>query len=122
MAAMITAFGAVGVLAPSTFLNFAKPLLNPIALYVVAAVRIIFGALLLWVAADSRMPKTVRVIGGVIVIAGLVTPLFGVERSAAVLSWWSTQDPLLVRAAAAVLTIFGAFVIYVLSWGPRHAA
>lgn len=115
MAAMIAAFGAVGVLAPSTFLNFAKPLLNPTALYVVAAVRIIFGALLLWVATESRMPKTVRVIGAVIVIAGLLTPFFGVERSEAVLNWWSTQDLLLVRGAAAVLTLLGLFVIYALS-------
>ena len=122
MAVMIAAFGAVGVLAPATFLNFARPLLNPTALYVVAAVRIIFGALLLWVAAESRMPKTLRVIGVVLVIAGLVTPLFGVERSEAVLNWWSTQDPLLVRAAAAVLAIFGAFVIYVLTRGRRLGA
>jgi len=122
MAALIAMFGVLGVLAPSTFLNFSRPLLNPAALYVIAAVRIIFGALLLWVASESRMPKTVRVIGVVIVIAGLVTPLFGVERSEAVLNWWSSQDALLVRAAAAVLTIFGAFVVYVLTKGRRVAA
>ena len=122
LAAIIAVYGAFGVMAPSAFLNFASSLISPIALYVVAAVRIIFGALLLSVASVSRMPRTVRVIGIVIVIAGLVTPFFGVEHSEAVLSWWSSQDALLVRAAAAVLMIAGAFIVYVLSNGRRVAA
>jgi hypothetical protein len=122
MAAIIAVLGAVGIIAPSAFLNFARLLLNPTALYVVAAVRILFGALLLWVASESCMPKTVRVIGIVIVVAGLLTPLFGVERSETVFNWWLSQDPLLVRAAGAVLTILGAFVIYVLGSGRRVAA
>lgn len=122
IAAMIALFGAVGVLAPSAFLNFAGSLLNPTALYVVAGLRIIFGALLLSVASVSRMPKTVRLIGAVMVIAGLATPIFGIERSEAVLNWWSSQDPLLVRGVAAVLIIFGAFVVHVLNNGRRVAA
>jgi hypothetical protein len=68
------------------------------------------------------MPKTVRLIGIIIVVAGLLTPVFGVERSTAVFTWWSNQDPLLVRVFAAVAMIFGAFVVYVLSHGRRVAA
>jgi uncharacterized membrane protein len=122
MGAVIAGGGAVGVLAPSVLLDFGRSLLNPTALYVVAALRVVFGALLLWLARLSRMPRTVRVIGIIIVIAGLLTPVFGVERSAAVFTWWSNQDPLLVRIPAAVAVMFGAFIVYVLSHGRRIAA
>jgi phage shock protein PspC (stress-responsive transcriptional regulator) len=39
-----------------------------------------------------------------------------------VFTWWSNQDPLLVRISAVVAVIFGAFVVYVLSHGQRGAA
>jgi len=62
------------------------------------------------------------VIGAVLIIAGLAPPFFGVERSEAVLNWWSSHDPLFVRGVAAVLMGIGAFVVYVLTNGRRVAA
>jgi hypothetical protein len=58
------------------------------------------------------MPRTLRVLGIVIVIAGVLTPLFGVERTQAVVDWLSS-DPLLVRSLAGVLIVLGIFVIHV---------
>lgn len=119
---IIVLVGFVGVLAPSVPLEVGRSLLTPTSLYVVAAVRIVLGALLLWVAPESRMPKTVRAIGIVIVVAGLLTPLVGVERSEAVLNWWLSQDPLIVRAVFVLPIAFGVFLVYVLSRDRRIAA
>ena len=115
MGIVIAAVGVVGIAAPSVPLEFGRSLQTPSALYLVAAVRVIFGAVLLWVAAASRMPRTLRVIGIVIVVAGLLTLFFGVDRSQAMLGWWSRQGPLLMRAWAGVAVIFGLFIVYAVS-------
>ena len=114
MAIIVAAVGALGVASPSALLELVRPLLTPGALYVVAAVRIAFGLLLLLAASASRMPRTVRVLGIIIVVAGVLTPFFGVERSRAVFNWWSAQPSSLMRAWAGLAVVFGCFVIYTL--------
>ena len=121
MGILIAAIGVVGIAAPLVLLEFGRSLQTPSALYVVAAVRIIFGAVLLWVAGASRMPRTLRVIGIVIVVAGLLTLFFGVERSQAMLDWWSSQGLLFMRAWAGVAVILGLFIVYAVT-SPRRAA
>ncbi|MEX2197833.1 MAG: hypothetical protein WD886_03425, partial [Burkholderiales bacterium] len=121
MAALIAAIGVVGVAFPSVLLEFGQSMQTPSALLVAAVIRIIFGAVLVWVASASRMPRTLRVIGVLIIVGGVLTPLFGVERFQAILSWFSSQGPLLMRAWAITAVIFGVFVAYVVN-SPRRTA
>jgi hypothetical protein len=121
MAALIAAIGVVGVAFPSVLLEFGQSLQTPGALLVAAVIRIIFGAVLVWVASAARMPRTLRVIGFLVIVAGVLTPLFGVERFQAILSWLSSQGPLFMRAWASTAVIFGLFVAYVVN-SPRRTA
>src|SRR5688572_47580 len=88
MSLAISGVGVLGIVAPAVLLEFGRSLLAPPALYWVAAVRIVFGALLILVATESRLPRTVLVIGVFIVVAGLLTPLFGSERFGEVFGWF----------------------------------
>ncbi len=115
----IMVIGAVGLGSPSLLLALVSPLLAPGALYAVAAVRVLYGALLIAVAPMSRMRRTLRVLGGAIIAAGLLTPLLGVERLAALVAWWAGQPPWFMRAWAALGVAFGAFVLYALGPGRR---
>ena len=108
----IAGLGCVGLAAPALLVDFGSSLLTGTGLYIVAAIRVAFGLLLLFAARTSRMPRTLRTIGIVIVIAGLITPLFGVERSTSMLNWLSMQGPALVRVVATVAIALGAFVLY----------
>ena len=101
-------------------LDFGRLLQTTNALYMVAAVRVMFGVILLWVAPVSRTPKILRVLGVLIIVAGLFTPSFGVERSRAMLDWWSTQDLLFTRALAIVAVVFGLFIVYAVT-SPRRS-
>ena len=121
MAALIAAIGVVGVAFPSLLLEFGQSLQTPSALLVAAVIRIIFGAVLVWVASASRMPITLRVIGFLVIVGGILTPVFGVERFQAILNWFSSQGPLFMRAWASVAVIFGLFVAYVVN-APRRTA
>jgi hypothetical protein len=112
LALAIAAIGAVGVASPSHLLAFAQSLSEPIAIYAVAAVRVAFGVVLVLAAPGSRMPKTLRVIGIVIIIVGALTPFFGLEQAQALLSWWTSQPLWVMRAWSVLAIAFGAFVAY----------
>lgn len=118
---VIAGVGVVGVLAPSLLLDLGRSLLSSNGLYAVAAIRVAFGVLLLLVAPLSRMPRALRVIGAVIILNGLVTPFFGVERSEALLNWFSSRGAAFVRVMALFAIAFGAFVVYVVSPRRRSA-
>ena len=117
---VIVAIGLVGMAAPSVLLEFGRSLQTPGALYAVGAARIALGALLVSVASVSRMPRTLRVIGIVIIVAGLLTPFFSVERAQTMLAWWSSLGEGFLRAWAGLAVAFGLFIIYVVA-SPRRA-
>ena len=118
---LIVAIGVVGILAPEGLLRIGQWSVTSTGLYVIAAFRVGIGLVLLGVASASRTPRTLRVFGVFVLVAGLATPLFGVARAGAVLNWWLAQDPLLLRLLAALLVAFGAFLLYVVAAGRRAA-
>jgi hypothetical protein len=54
-----------------------------------------------------------RVLGVIVIIAGLVTPWFGVDRSRAVVDWWVSAGPWVMRLVAVVPLVVGGFLVYV---------
>jgi uncharacterized membrane protein len=87
-------------------------LLNPTVLYIAAGARVFFGAVLLWVAPASRTPKTLRIIGVLLVLAGVLTPFFGIEGSREMLDWLLTRGLMFTRAWAGVAVGLGLFIVY----------
>ena len=118
---LVAVVGLVGVVAPSYILEIGRSLLTPMSLYGVAASRIGFGVVLWLVAANSRLPTALRVIGIVIILAGVFTLFLGVERSGAILDWWSDRGSLFMRVSLAAPLVMGLFIVYALT-SRRHAA
>jgi len=114
LALLIGAIGAVGVASPSLLIDFVRPLLAPGALLIVAAVRVLYGVVLLLVARVSRWPGTFRVLGILIVAAGLLTALAGADRAQAMVDWWSGRPDWFTRAWALLAVAFGGFVVHAL--------
>jgi len=107
--------GVVAIAAPSVLLEFGRSLHSPGAVYVVAAARVGFGTILLWAAPNSRTPGTLRVLGAFLIIAGVVAPFLGVEKSRAVFDWWSTQGSFFTRAWPIAAIGVGLFIAYATS-------
>jgi hypothetical protein len=118
---LLAGVGLVGGVAPSYILEIGRSLLTPMSLYGVAALRIGIGVVLLLVATHSRAPTALRVVGIVVVLAGVFTLFLGVERSAAILDWWSVQESLFMRICLAIPLAIGLFIVYALT-SPRRAA
>ena len=54
-------------------------------------------------------------------VAGLATPLFGMERARAVLEWEASYGAALVRVGAALAMAIGGFVAFAVGAGRRPA-
>jgi hypothetical protein len=124
VALVIMAIGTVGLLLPSGLVWIARYSVTSTAFYVIGAVRVALGLLLVRVAPASRAPKTLRVVGSFIVIAGIATVLMGLvamERARALIEWWLQQGPGAVRLAGVLVLAIGGFLAYALAPARRAA-
>jgi hypothetical protein len=115
VALLILGVGAVGILVPSGLIWIAQHSVTSGAFYVIAMVRIAFGIVLISVASVSRAPKTVRVLGYLILIAGITTALTGlvaIERARAIIEWWLQHGSGVVRLTGVLVLALGGFVAY----------
>jgi hypothetical protein len=83
------ALGALGMVSPLRLLGVARHFQSPVGLYAAAALRVLLGAALFFAAPTSSAPTVVRILGILILVAGVITPLFGLERFRRLLNWWS---------------------------------
>src|SRR5689334_18155294 len=83
MALIIMAVGTVGILVPSGFVWIAQHVVTSGAFYIITTIRVAFGLVLISAASVSRTPKTLRVLGYLIVIAGIITALMGLVANGA---------------------------------------
>jgi hypothetical protein len=112
VAVFIILVGVVGMFTPDSLLTIGRSVITPAGLYAIAALRVGIGILLMLVAPISRVPRIFRVVGAIVVVAGIATPLFGVERSRAILDWVSTQGVALIRVGAVLAIAIGGFIAF----------
>ena len=108
----IVALGSVGVVAPQQLINEVKSWQTPAGLYMAAAIRLALGAGLFFAAPSSKAPDTLRVLGVIALIAGVVTPMLGLERFSKLLDWWSARGLGVVRAWGGVAVVIGLLLLY----------
>ena len=109
---LVAALGALGLLSPMRLLDIVRHFQSPVGLYAVAALRVVLGLALFLAAPASRAPKVLRILGIIILVAGLSTPLIGVERVHRLMDWWSTQGAVFMRIWATFALAFGVFLAY----------
>lgn len=110
VAAVVVALGVVGVAIPDTLIGIGRHMVSPAGLYAAAAFRIAVGLVLMLAARQSRAPGTLRAIGAVVVVAGLATPIFGVEGARERLDWEAAHVAIL-RVEAALFVFLGAIIV-----------
>jgi hypothetical protein len=110
----VVIIGAIGVIRPEVLLGVARYFETRSGLYAAACLRIVLGIALLIAASGSRAPSAIRVVGAVVLVAGLVTPFFGPERVRAIVDWWSSRGPLVTRAGPGFALALGCFLIWAL--------
>jgi hypothetical protein len=121
LCSLVAVLGALGVVSPDALLQIARRFETPGGLYAAAALRIVVGGVLVLAAGVSRAPRAIRLIGALIVVAGLVTPFLGLGRVHAILEWWAAVGPIVKRVWAGGALVFGCVMVYALAPGSRGA-
>jgi len=120
----IAIFGAAGIIFPSGLTWIANHWLTSGAFYAIGAVRVTIGVVLIAVARESRAPKALRVLGYVILIAGITAALvglLGIGQAHDMIDWWIRQGTGLVRLTSLLVLALGGFVAYACAPVPRNA-
>jgi hypothetical protein len=110
IAALMVLLGLTGVLWPEGLMQMAVYSFTATGLYIVAAVRVVLGALLCVAARATRTPRTVRVIGLIILVAGIATAFIPAERAQLMKEWWIAHGPDTLRIAACFPLAAGLFI------------
>jgi len=118
--ALVILASAISFAAPDLRLSLERSVMTPAGLYAIAALRIAIGLVFVLAAPASRAPRTLRVLGLIVIIAGLSTPWFGVARARAVVNWLASAGPLLMRLDAVVGIALGGFLVYVFRMPTRR--
>jgi len=114
LSAFVAVIGAIGFILPEALIGVARHFETPAGLCAAAGLRILVGIALLLSAGTSRAPGVIRVLGAVVLVAGLVTPFFGPERARAIIDWWSSQGGFVIRAWAGFALALGCFLVWAL--------
>jgi hypothetical protein len=118
--AVMICIGVIGLAAPGRFVMGAEYSLTPRGLYIIAGLRIVVGIVLLIAASASRLPTTMRVFGAIAVVAGLTTPLVGLDRARAIFAWSSTYGTSVIRVWGVIALLAGAVIAFAFA-GSRRA-
>ena len=105
---VVVVLGLLGLLAPATFIHATQFFRDGNRIYVAAALRIAFGVILFAAASDSRWPAAMRVMGFVVVLLGLLTPVSTHPIPSVAWGWWPGDY---ARAWATSTIAVGLFVI-----------
>ena len=117
----VIVLGVTGIASPPRLLSFVSRWQSQSGLYFAAGIRIFLGAALIFAAADSRAPLYLQVFGGVALLAGVATPLFGLRRFEALLGWWRERPPAIVRLWCLFVILIGLSFVWAVFPGLRAA-
>jgi len=109
---LTSALGALGIASPSRLLGVVRYFQTPMGLYFAAGVRVLLGVALIFTAPTSRAPDLIHILGVVIIVIGVITLFFGLERFGGLLDWWSAQGSGFIRGWAVLALVFGLSLAY----------
>jgi hypothetical protein len=110
--AFIAGLGMLGILDPAKFMELVTLLQTSTMIYAAAALRIVLGIGLIASARASRWPGFLRLLGGIIFIAGMVTPFGGAWLGRTLLDLWPSWGPAVVRGWGAMALSLGVAVVF----------
>ena len=109
---VIVAVGMVGLSLPGSLIMLARTALTPNGMYLLAAMRGLLGLVLLVTAGPSRLPRTMRVLGGLLILSAIAAPLIGFENSRGAMDWFLRRSDGVIRLIASVVMLGGGCLIY----------
>ena len=108
------------MVSPASLGDMVNFVTTPAGLYTAAGIRILLGVALLVVASRSRVPKTLRVFGVILIVAGLILPFLGVEFIRGIIDWWLALGTGILRAWGVTAILVSALLAYAVTPGKNQ--
>lgn len=120
MATLIILFGAltlfvgvVIVIDPDRLFGLFRKHVDTLELHILAVVvRLVLGALLIYLADASRFPLVIEIIGWISIVAALFFAVIGRARFRRIMAWALSLARPVVRVGGVFAVGFGAFLVY----------
>lgn len=102
-----------GMLFPRPLVNWVTEFWNKtVSLYIAVLARLILGALLLWVASDTRFPLGFAIFGYLTLSAAVLIPIVGRKKIGTLLFWFRDAPAAALRMWMGVGLAFSCFIFY----------
>ena len=111
--ALIAFFGALGILSPAKFRGLFKQWPSRGRFWSAVVIRLLVGALFLWLAEELRYPLVMKILGGISIVAAVGILLMGRESLDRLVNWWLGRGDGLLRLGALLAMLFGVFLVHV---------
>jgi len=108
---VITLLGLLGATRPKPFKTLIGSFRSTGMLYLAATIRIALGIVLLLAAPSCRFTIALYVFGVLTLFSGLLLPILGQVRFAALIGWWLGLSAGMIRASMFLAIALGAFLI-----------
>jgi hypothetical protein len=112
--------GMVGLISPETYARLDWLWETPQSLYIVAAIQLVMGLVLIRAAPTSRSPFGLGALGVLVVVEAVFMPLLGHGRAFAIEHWWVSQTSSFLRLWALLELAVGILVVWAVA--PRRRA
>lgn len=109
---LIAVLGGLGVVSPPRLLGLIRRFTTLEGFYIIAVLRMAFGAVLYLAAPTSRVPVLLQILGVVFIVAAVMTPFFGHGRYRELIDWWSAGGDIYVRVWAACTMVLALLLAY----------
>lgn len=107
-AMVIVVMGLFGLAAPEAFIKAIEFFQVGRRVYAVAAIRLVVGAVIYLAAPDARWPRAVRVLGVLLLVLGVLTPIAGGPLPSVEFGWWAMD---FIRPWALSTIVLGLFIV-----------
>jgi hypothetical protein len=114
LCAASAAMGVAIIVAPLRAHDLARLFIDKTGMWVAAAIRGVFGLALLASANESKAPFVLILLGVVILLFAIATPLLGLDRHRRLIEWWIARPRMVQIFWGAVSFIFGVLMIYLI--------
>jgi hypothetical protein len=106
--------GVTIIVTPTRAHELARLFMDKTGMWVAAAIRAVFGLSLTAAASESKAPPVLTVLGLLILLFAIVTPILGLDRHRRLIEWWIAQPRMMQISSGVVSFIFGILLIYLI--------
>jgi hypothetical protein len=109
---VLVATGLLGIAQPHLMLSWVRGWPQDVRFYVTVGTRVLLGLLFIFAATKCRLPRFIRTIGIIALVAGVVYFFLGRGRLDLLIQWTFGQPSMFIQLLYAVTILFGVALIY----------